>query len=510
MDQTDAHQKRRKLTKTLKPSWVFAIALGSSVGWGAFILPGDWIGESGPLGAMIGLLIGALVMMVIASSYGVMIKKFPVSGGGFTYAFIAAGKIWAFICGWFLSLGYISIVALNASAFSLLLKFLAPGFMKQFYLYSVAGWDVYLPEVIISSLIILLFAFVNTTGTNISGRIQFYFSILLVAGVVVLGAFTFGITEAPIENMKPLFSGNQSILTSILVILAIAPWAYVGFDNVPQAAEEFNFSPRKATMLIVASLFASFLIYAVMIGLTAWTFPTGSSIGDGSLWLTGEVVNSALGFGGLIVMAVAIMMGIFTGLNGFYMSSSRLLFSMARARALPDMFRTISKKNQTPIWGIWFVTLITLPTPWFGRQALTWIVDMSSTGVSVAYLFTCIAAYKVLAWGAEEANREIAPIKKGLALFGIVASIAFLLLLLIPFSPAALTTPSYILLVCWAVLGGIFYSVIQKRYNSLTQEETEYYMLGKTIESEIDTTVEVKTERPKSKSTDTTGTGLPT
>src|SRR5699024_623771 len=155
---SDLENRRRKLTKSLKPSWVFAIALGSSVGWGALILPGDWIAQSGPVGAMIGLLIGAIIMMIIASSYGVMIKKFQVSGGGFTNAFISAGKIWAFVCGWFLSRGYISIVALNASAFSLLLKYLMPGFMKQYYLYSVAGWDVYLPEVIISSLLIITFA----------------------------------------------------------------------------------------------------------------------------------------------------------------------------------------------------------------------------------------------------------------------------------------------------------------------------------------------------------------
>ncbi len=485
MDGQDSNERRRKLTKTLKPSWVFAIALGSSVGWGAFILPGDWIGESGPLGAMIGLLIGAVIMMVIASSYGVMIKKFPVSGGGFTYAFIAAGKKWAFICGWFLSLGYISIVALNASALSLLLKFLAPGFMKQFYLYSVAGWDVYLPEVLISSAILIIFALINTTGTSVSGRIQFYFSVLLIAGVVLLGAFTFGVAESPLENMKPLFSGNQSMIVSILVILAIAPWAYVGFDNVPQAAEEFDFSPRKATVLIVLSLFTSFLIYAIMIGLTAWTFPKMSDV-SGNLWLTGDVVGSALGLGGLIIMAVAIIMGIFTGLNGFYMSASRLLFSMARARALPDKFRTITKKNQIPVWGIWFVAFITLPMPWFGRQALSWIVDMSSTGVSVAYFFTCFAAYKVLAWKAETAGREIAPLKKFLALVGMIASAVFLLLLLLPFSPAALSAPSYILLVIWGVVGGGFYGVIRKRYNSLDQQETEYYVLGKTIESEVE------------------------
>ncbi|WP_339252767.1 APC family permease [Sporosarcina sp. FSL W8-0480] len=496
MESSEPYSSRRKLKKTLKPSWVFAIALGSSVGWGAFILPGDWIKESGPIGAMIGLFLGALLMMVIASSYGVMIKKFPVSGGGFTYAFIAAGKVWAFICGWFLALGYLSIVALNASAFTLLLKFLAPDFMNRFYLYTVAGWDVYALEVIIASILILLFAFINTTGTSLSGKIQFYFSLLLIGGVVVLGLFTFGFSDQPFQNLKPYFSGNQSIITSILVIVAIAPWAYVGFDNVPQAAEEFKFSPRKATMLIVASLFTSALIYATMIGLTAWTFPSFSSIGQGNLWLTGDVVVSALGTAGLVIMAIAIIMGIFTGLNGFYMSSSRLLFSMARARALPNAFRTITKKKQTPIWGIWFVALITLPMPWFGRQALSWIVDMSSTGVSVAYLFTCIAAYKVLAWKKEDAGREIAPVKKTLALTGIVASSAFLALLLIPTSPAALSMPSYIMLLVWAIVGGGFYAAMRKRYNSLSQEETELYVLGKTIASEVmdtdDTSVKKK------------------
>lgn len=196
-----------------------------------------------------------------------------------------------------------------------------------------------------------------------------------------------------------------------------------------------------------------------MIGLTAWTFPNPAAFG-GDLWLTGDVIFNVLGTIGLVIMAIAIMMGIFTGLNGFYMSASRLLFSMARARALPNLFRTMTK-NQIPIWGIWFVTLITLPTPWFGREALTWIVDMSSTGVSVAYFFTCFAAYNVLAWGVEEKGREISPIKKGLALIGMVASIIFLALLLVPTSPAALTTPSYILLFAWAAVGGVFYLIIK-------------------------------------------------
>jgi len=104
------------MAKTLKPRWVFAIALGSAVGWGAFILPTDWLATGGPLGTLVGFAIGAGLMLVIAVSYGFLIRTFPVSGGELTYALIGYGRVHAFFAGWFLTLGYVCIVALNASA----------------------------------------------------------------------------------------------------------------------------------------------------------------------------------------------------------------------------------------------------------------------------------------------------------------------------------------------------------------------------------------------------------
>ena len=48
-----------------------------------------------------------------------------------------------------------------------------------------------------------------------------------------------------LENLQPLTNEHSGWLTSIVAIVAVAPWAYVGFDNIPQTAEEFNFSPNK-------------------------------------------------------------------------------------------------------------------------------------------------------------------------------------------------------------------------------------------------------------------------
>src|SRR5699024_776741 len=114
------------------------IALGSAIGWGAFVQPVHWMSEAGPMGVIIGFTIGAILMMLIAVSYGFLIRSFPVSGGEFAYSFISMGRTHAFISAWFLTLGYLGIVALNASAFALMFKFVLPSIIEQLPMYTIA------------------------------------------------------------------------------------------------------------------------------------------------------------------------------------------------------------------------------------------------------------------------------------------------------------------------------------------------------------------------------------
>src|SRR5699024_10780188 len=150
-----------RLARTLKPQWVWAVALGSAVGWGAFILPTDWLATAGPAGAVTGFVIGALLMMLIAVSYGTLIRSFPVSGGELAYALVGFGRTHAFVCGWFLTLGYACIVALNASALALLFRYTVPDLVQHGHLYTVAGFEVYLVEVLISMTALVVFGVLN-------------------------------------------------------------------------------------------------------------------------------------------------------------------------------------------------------------------------------------------------------------------------------------------------------------------------------------------------------------
>lgn len=479
--------ERQELQKTLKIQWVWAIAFGSSIGWGAFVLPTDWLSQAGPLGTIIGLSLGAILMIMIGVSYGALIKKYPVSGGEFTFAYIGLGRTNAFVCGWFLTLGYMSIVALNASALALLVKFLFPDFITLTHLYNIAGWDVYLWEVVISTAAIITFAYLNIKGSGISGNIQYIFSMILIISVIILGIATFNSDLASLDNMKPLFPENKSSWLAILSILAIAPWAYVGFDNIPQAAEEFKFDAKKSFSIIVISLIASCAVYVLMVGVTSWTFSWVNTVNAQVIWGTGEVINNAVGKVGVFILAIAVLMGVLTGLNGFYMSSSRLLFAMSRAKVLPEVFSKVHPVYKTPYVGVIFTCLLILAAPWFGRQALLWVVDMSSTGVSIAYFYTCFAAYRLFSWkvGSVKSGKEYAPVKKTFALFGCFSSIIFLLLLLWPTSPAFLQLPSRIALIVWVVLGAVFYLLRQKEFNSIPKNELDHLILGESNNQRI-------------------------
>ncbi|HEY4599688.1 MAG TPA: APC family permease [Cerasibacillus sp.] len=475
-------KKRESLNKSLKPHWVWAIALGSSIGWGAFVQPTNWISQAGPLGVIIGFGIGALLMMLIAVSYGFLIKNFPVSGGEFAYAFISLGRKHAFISGWFLSLGYICIVALNASAFALMFKYISPSFIQKMHMYELAGWDVYFTEVIIATIALIVFAYLNIRGSGLTGSMQFIFCVVMVIGVLLLSVLVGLSPSTDIGNIKPFFNPEVTTFSAIISIVAIAPWAYVGFDNVPQMAEEFHFSSKKAFRLIIFAMIAAFLLYSFMIFTTAMTEPWLVLVSEEHLWGTGFAIENVLGTIGLFILVIALTMGIFTGLNGFILSTSRLLFAMSRAKVIPSAFSKLHPKYKTPYVGIIFTTIIAMAAPWFGREVLVWIVDMSSIGVSIAYFYTCFTAYKLFKWSKKNTSGPeqalVAPWKKLIAGIGIIASLIFIALLLIPGSPAFLGIESRIALILWIVIGAGFYLVKRREYNSISEEELNYLILG--------------------------------
>jgi amino acid transporter len=465
-------EERVELKKGLKQSNVWALALGTIIGFGCFVLPGDWIQEAGPIGTSLGLFLGGLMMLVIGKSYGFMVRNFPVAGGEYAYSYQKFGRNHAFACGWLLTLGYLLVVPLNATALPILVKFTAPNLFTKGYMYTVAGWDVYIFEIIIASGSILIFGFLNYRGVQVMGSIQLLMVILLVGSVMLLGGGSFLRSGVEISNLQPLFAPDKTALASILAILAISPWAYAGFDTIPQASEEFGFSPRKALKLIFLAVLIGALMYAIVTLGTAIVFPWQQLVSQKPVWATGTSMKASMGYLGLFFLITGVTMGIFTGINGFYLATSRLLFSMGRSKVLPRWFARIHPKYKTPYNAIFFTMIISVFAPWFGRQVILWILDMSAVGTAVGYCYTCLAAY-FLSKALSKGSRNVSH------LAGFLFAAGFIVLLCVPGMPAFMGPQSWIAFAAWVVMGVSFYMLQAKQYRRLHKDELDYLILGK-------------------------------
>ena len=456
-----SQQEDVQFEKGLSPLGVWGLALGAMIGWGCFVMPGNTLlPKAGPLGASIGLILGALMIIIISFSYSYLISKYPVAGGEFVYADTAFGKTHAFLCGWFIAIAYWSLIPMNATAVGLVARYIFPGPLQIFPLYDIAGWTVYGGELIVDILAIIIIGIVNMRGVEAAGWFQTAVALGLVGCILVIGAVILA-GGVDWSNLQPYFAPEKTTLASIFTITALAPWAYVGFDCIPQASEEYAFSNKKTKVLLISSISVAALMYMIMNIATAVVAPWQQYIVDNSSWPTGAAVETLVGTFGLILLAIAMLCGIISGLNAFYLAGSRLLYSMAVAEAIPSKFAVLDPKHHVPRNAIIFMMALAIIAPFFGREVLGWLVDMTAVGADMGFTYTTAAACVLAKRAGDKKQMVISAIGCGFAIF-------FICLLVLPFAPGFLSPQAWALLFVWLGMGAIFFAIKHKTYYAST------------------------------------------
>lgn len=462
-------QEQQQFKKKLNPIDVWAIAFGCIIGWGAFINPGEkFLPNSGVAGTAIAIAIGAFIMIVISISYAYMIRKHPKAGGEFIFAKQCFGRIPAYICGWFLIAAYLSNVPLNSTALGLVINGLAPGALHFGFSYEIAGNTIYLGEILVACGVLILFAVINMLGTKKAGIVQTILAGLLALTVIILVIATIASPLTSWDNIGPLWGyfklpegyepkvGFSGVMSAILATLAIAPWAFVGFETIPQAAEEFKFSFKKVIFIMVIAIIFGTFVYIANNTITALVIENWPEyINDGGTWPLLFAAQQVLGkIPGSIILGVAVLSAILSGIMGFYMASSRLIYSMGREGYLPKQFGVVDKKHNVPQLAILFCLIISLVGPFLGRNALTWFVDMASIGTSIGFGFTCLAAFLTMK---KEKDGSIFTLV--LTMMGFVFACLFVVIQLVPIPTLGVnfSVPSYIIFGVWILLGAAFF-----------------------------------------------------
>ena len=433
---------------------ILALAFGAMIGWSWVVLTGAWIGSAGTMGAITAFVIGGVAILLISLIYAELASALPFAGGEHVYSERALGSGASFVCTWGIILGYASVVTFEAVALPTVLDSLIPG-LDRVYLWQIAGWDIYLSWVLVGVVGAAIMTALNIVGVRMVALVQsvVVIAILLVGVLLVSGAMVTG----DISNMEPLFKDGISGITLVLVMV---PFMFVGFDTIPQVAEEIDLPFRDIGAVLVASVAMAIVWYGLIVlavGLVLDQAAIGSSTA-----VTAEANARIYGEAGGTLLLVAGLAGIITSWNAFILGGSRAIYALANGGLLPKFLGELHPKYHTPKNAILLLGLLSAIGPFFGRPALVWVVNAGGLGIVIAYV---MVTWSFLILRKKEPDLERpykVPYGEFVGILALVLSIGMTLLYL-PGSPAALMWPQeWGIIIVWIILGGFLYGIAQR------------------------------------------------
>ena len=430
---------------------VVALAFGAMIGWSWVVLTGTWITSAGVMGAITAFLVGGGAIAIVGLTYAELASALPFAGGEHVYSERALGTRASFICTWAIILGYMSVIAFEAVALPTVMSSLVPG-LDIGYLWTIAGWEVHATWVATGIAGAVVMTILNVLGVKIVAIVQttVVIVILIVGFLFVTGATITGTTA----NIDPLFSDG---ISGIAIVLVMVPFMFVGFDIIPQAAEEIDLPFRDIGTALILSVVMAIAWYALIIIGVGMVMDTKALLSADLV--TAEANALIYGEPGGTILLLAGLAGIITSWNALIVGASRAIYAMAKAGMLPHFLAEIHPRYHTPKNAILLIGALSVISPFFGRPALVWLVNAGGLGIVVAYAFVALS-FLALRKNEPELDRPYtAPGGAATGYLALVLSIG-IGALYFPGSPSALVWPQeWSIIFFWIILGAILFAM---------------------------------------------------
>jgi len=427
-------QQPTNLKKGLTLVTLFTLLTGAMVGMAWAVLANSFMDRSGPAG-MIGLLIAAVFSIFVGLCFAELCSMMPVAGGAYIYVRRAINKFAGFIAGWLLVLAYAAMMPGECIIIGQLVSSIVPGASVAWVGVGAA----------------VIFTIINLIGIRFSAIIQLILTIILFGGIFIYALP--GLGNLQVENFMPFFGRG---VAGMFLMIPIYMLGFMGYDILPQAAQEVNAPIRKMVFVIPLSIFFVFIAYLV-IGITnAGVLPWEQLAQSKEALPISGIATKLLGPTGPQILIFAGLAGLITTLNGFVVGASRLMMAMGKDSELPPFFANVNKRFGVPHWAIIFVGILGIVGS-FVPQLIV-LFDTAAAAVLVTYILTAVA---VMVLRKKEPNTErpykipwgsTIPI---LALVGTVPT--FFLAVMI------LTTEAQIVFAAWIVIGILYYLLFRRK-----------------------------------------------
>jgi basic amino acid/polyamine antiporter, APA family len=450
VERSERSRRTTRLRGGLSTVEYFTFGFGTMIGVGWLVLMDDWLTRGGPGGAMLGFLIGGLLLFPIAHTYGRLVRQIQDAGAEIAYTERVMPPIVSFAAGWTMVLSYAIVCPWEAVATGNLLARVFPG-LNSYELYSIAGTPIYAPRLAVGVALTLLVAAVNFRGIKPSGVFQDVMTFGLLGTFAVFTLL--GFARGSASNMEPLVPrpGTAGTLLSVFLVMQIVPYFMTGFESVAKGSEEAHegFDPRNFTTAIYSALTAGFLFYVIIIAVVTYVYPWQEIV-------SGHVrteVAFERAFGSHAI-AQLILFGAFLSLlkifNGNFVAGTRMLYALGRRNVVHPSLGRVHPVHGTPAVAILLLAVLTFLCSMLGDTILVPVSEVGSLTVGIGWLSACVAY--ILRQRAARGRESAA-----MAWAGVAVAVAIILMKIVPGVPGSFTRAEWIAFGAWTAFGLAFW-----------------------------------------------------
>ncbi|MBF8263404.1 MAG: amino acid/polyamine/organocation transporter, superfamily [Parachlamydiales bacterium] len=359
-DGEDGHHELKKHLGALN---LTAIGIGAIIGAGIFVITGQAAADFAGPAITLSFVIAAIICIFAGLCYAELSSMIPVSGGSYSYAYIALGELPAWIVGWMLTSQLLfssATVAVGWSGYCMnLLKDF--GFQLPYSLSSApilytpelglhwSGAFINLPAVILIG-VVGIFITIGIKAAATFNNIMVVIKLCTVALFIILG-----IAYVNTDNWHPFIPENTGVFgqygwSGILRGAGLVFFAYIGFDTVATMAQESKNPQKDLPRGILGSLAICTVAYVItaliLTGVISYKFlsvPDPMSValdamGSQMIWLK-YIVKLAI-IAGLASVALVQLLAL-----------TRIFMTISKDGLLPRAFSKVHTKTKTPVFS---------------------------------------------------------------------------------------------------------------------------------------------------------------
>jgi APA family basic amino acid/polyamine antiporter len=396
-------EKNQELVRGLGLLAAIMVAAGSMIGSGIFRKPSTMAGQLlSPELLLLVWIVAGIITFIGALSNAEVAGMIDETGGQFVYFRKMYGDFTAYLYGWAtLAVIQSGSQAAIAYVFSEYLGYFIkyPQFsqeIEKFAIYLPFVGDIFpLKEFGTKAVAILCLAFltvVNYLGVVFGGVVQTIITIIKIISILLLTILIITLGNGSFNNVFTGFTLTESNGNSMFVMIGLALsgafWAYDGWNNVTFVAGEIKKPKRNVPLALLFGTLIVIIIYVLINIAYLYILPVEKMANSPLVAATAAQI--IFGPIGASIISIAVIVSTFGAVNGSILSTSRILYAMAKSKLFFKSLGNVHKKHRTPhisllVLGIWSAGLV-----------LTGTFDIITDYVMfAAWLFYALGAFGV-------------------------------------------------------------------------------------------------------------------